>query len=155
MPCTTHKSWNCAQNFFFKTCKQRTSKMRLNFMANSFVFDTYIVKMRPEHFIQSMQGKNVKNVSELRSKQLCFWMQKSRKCAENFFCKPCKAKTSKMCLNITENHFVTGHIYRDIAPGTFLCKLCRQRTSKMHLNFRANSFVLDSQIVELHPQLFL
>jgi len=34
----THTSWNCTQNFFFKTCRQRTSKMRLNFTANSFIF---------------------------------------------------------------------------------------------------------------------
>jgi len=34
----THKSWNCAKNFFCKTCRQRTSKIRPNFTANSFFF---------------------------------------------------------------------------------------------------------------------
>ena len=34
----THKSWNRTYNFFSKTRRQRTSKMRLNFTANSFTF---------------------------------------------------------------------------------------------------------------------
>jgi len=88
-----------------------------------------------------MQDENVKNACELHSKQLRFSTQKLGKFAQNFFCKPCKAKTSKMRLNFSENCFVFGHTYRDIAPGTFFCKLCRQRTSKMHLNFTANTFV--------------
>jgi len=27
----THNSRNCTQNFFYKSCRRRTSKMRLNF----------------------------------------------------------------------------------------------------------------------------
>ena len=87
------------------------------------------------------QGENVKNAPELQSIQVRFRTQKSRKCTQNFFCKPCNAKTSKMHLNFTANRFVFGHIYRNIAPGTFFCKPFMQRTSKMRLNLAANSFV--------------
>jgi len=102
-----------------------------------------------------MQGENVKNASEFHNKQLHFWTQKSRKCAQNFFCKSSKAKTSKMCLIFTANRFVFGHIYRDISPGTFFCKPCRQRTSKMRLNFTANSFVFGGKNRENVPRTFL
>jgi len=101
-----------------------------------------------------MQGENVKNASELHSKQLRFWTQKSRKCAQSFFCKPCRQRTSKMHLNFTGNAFVFGHIYRDIASVTFFCKPCRQRTFKMHLNFTANSFVFGRKNRQNVPKTF-
>jgi len=101
-----------------------------------------------------MQDENVKNASQLHGKQLRFWTQKSRKCARTFFCKPCKTKTSKLCLNFTENRFVFRHIYRDIAPGTLFCKIRRQRTSKMQLNFTGNTFVFGRKSRENAPRTF-
>jgi len=51
-----------------------------------------MVKNCPEHFIWSMQVENVKNASELHSRQLRFWTQRSRKCSQNFFCNLARRK---------------------------------------------------------------
>ena len=150
-----HKWRNCAQNFFCKTCWQRTSKMRLNFTANSFVFGSTNRENAPKTFYIKHARRKRQNASELYSKQLWFWTHESRKCGQNFFCKPCETKTSKMHLNFTANSFVFRQIYRETAPRTFFCKSCRQRTSKMRLNFTANCFVFGPKIGKMHPQLFL
>jgi len=47
----THKTCNCAQNFFCETCRQRTSKMRLNFTANTFVFGRKNRENAPRTFL--------------------------------------------------------------------------------------------------------
>ena len=47
-----HKLWNCAQNFFYKAYRQRTSKMRLNVAGNALYLDANILKMRPELFFE-------------------------------------------------------------------------------------------------------
>ena len=55
-----HKSWNFVQNFLRKPWKRRTSKMRLNFMANSFALDTKNVRMHPEMFYKACTEKTSK-----------------------------------------------------------------------------------------------
>jgi len=47
----THKSWNIAQNFFCKTRRQRTSKMRLSSTANSFIFGRMDRENAPRTFL--------------------------------------------------------------------------------------------------------
>jgi len=86
--------------------------------------------MRPEHFSQTSQGDYFQNAPELHGKQLHFWTQKSEKCAQNFFYKACKTKTSKMRLNFTANCFIFGRTNRAIAPRTFSVKLAAREVPK-------------------------
>ena len=46
-----HNLWNCVQNFFCKTYRQRTSKMRLNYMGNTFVFGRKNQENAPNFFL--------------------------------------------------------------------------------------------------------
>jgi len=64
------------QKLFHKACMEKTSKIRLNITAKSFVLDSKIVNMCPEPFLQNLQAKNFENASELQGKQHCFWTQK-------------------------------------------------------------------------------
>jgi len=59
---------------------------------------------------------------------------------QNFFHKPCKAKSSKMRLNSSANSSLFGTKNWKNAPRTFFYKACMEKTSKMHLNSTANSF---------------
>jgi len=129
--------------------------MRLNFTANSFVFERINREKASRTFYTKHARRKGKIGSELHNKKLRFWTQKSRKCSQNFLCKPCKARTSKMRLNFTVNTFVFRHIYRDIASGTFFCKPCGQGTSSMRLNFTANSLVFGRKNRENAPRTFL
>ena len=120
-------------------------------MANSFSFlDAKMLIIRPELFLQNLQTENFRNASELRKKQLHFWTHKSRKCALNFFCKPCKQRTSKMRLNFTVNSFVFGCKNCENAQN-FLCKPRKANICKLLLNFAGNSFNLDAKIVKMCP----
>ena len=46
-----HKLWNSAYNFFCKTHRQRTSKMHLNFTANSVTFERTNRRIEAQHFL--------------------------------------------------------------------------------------------------------
>jgi len=52
-----HKLQNCTQQFFSKACKAKTSKMRLNFTANSVIFNTKIIELRPQLFCQTRRQR--------------------------------------------------------------------------------------------------
>jgi len=105
---------------FYKACTEKTSKICLNSWQTALFVYAKIVIMRPEILLFTSQGGNLRNASELCRKQLHFWMQKSWKCAQNFLRKPHQVKMSKMCLNLTANSFIYGHINRKIMPRTFL-----------------------------------
>jgi len=55
----THKLWNCAHNFFCKPCRQSTFEMRLNFMANSFVFGCTNREIAPRTFSVKIAGREL------------------------------------------------------------------------------------------------
>ena len=122
--------------------------MCLNFTANSFVFGS----TNRDIALRTFYIKHAK-----RKRQKCIWTsqqislflapKKSRKCAQNFFCKPHKARTSKMRLNFTANSFVFGHKYLENAPRTFFLT-CKVKTSKMRLNVAS-----DWAIYRRHSQL--
>ena len=135
-------------NSFHKPCKARTSKMRLNFTANNFVFGC------TELFLQSLQGEKFQNASELHSKQLRFWTHKSWNCAHNFFFKTCRQWTSRMRLNFTTNSFVFGRINRENAPRTFVIKLERRKLPKCVWNSREIPSFFDAKIEKMRPELF-
>jgi len=186
----THKSWNCAHNFFCKTRGQRTSKMRLNFTANRFVFertscgiapktfsvnlagrerpecvwisrqsasfmDAQIVELRLELFLWNLQAENFQNACEFHGKPLRFWTHKSGKCAQNFFYKAWKAKTSKMRLNFTANRFIFGRTNRGIAPTTFFVELAGRERPKCVWTSQQTALFLDAQIEKMRPELFI
>jgi len=101
-----------------------------------------------------MQGKNVKNASELHSRQLRFWMQKSRKCAHNFFCNLAMWKLPRWSeLHSKPLRFWTHNSWN--CAQNFFCKTCRQRTSKMRLNFTANTFIFGRKNRENAARTFL
>jgi len=54
----------------FLTCKVKTSKMRLDFTANSVVFARKNRENAPRTFLQTLEADNSKNVPELHGKQL-------------------------------------------------------------------------------------
>ena len=143
----TQKSWICAQNLFCKTCRQRISKMRLNSKANSFVF-------RRKSRDLTSQGENFRNASELRRKQLHFWTHISWKCAQKFFCEPCKRRTFKMRLNLMANSFVFGRKNRDNAPRTFFINLIRRKLPKCVWNQQQTASFLDAKIEMMRHELF-
>jgi len=92
-------------------------------METALFLDEKIEIMHPKLFSQTFQSNYFQNASELHSKQLRFWTQKSRKCAQNFFHKPRIAKTSKMHPNFTANCFVLKCKNREIVPRTLSVKL--------------------------------
>ena len=116
----THKSWNCAQNFFFETCRQRTSRMRLNFTANSFVFGRTNHGISPRTFSVKLAGRELPKCVWAQRQTASFldaWIGKMR---PELFYKAWKARASKMRLKFTANRFFFRHINRGIAPGPSL-----------------------------------
>ena len=116
-------------NFFCKPCRQRTSKIRLN-----------VAELCPEPFSLTSSGENFQNASELKSKQLHFWTQKSRKCAISFLW----SLHGENFWNPSELHGKLLRFWTQkswICAQNLFCKTCSQITSKMRLNLTANSFV--------------
>ena len=62
--CATHKSWNCTQNFFCKSCSWNTSEMRLNFTGNSF-FCTHKSGKCAQNVFINLQADNFPTMSEV------------------------------------------------------------------------------------------
>jgi len=136
----THKSRNCAQNFFHKPFKRRTSRMRLNFTASSFVFKYINRENAPRTFFINLARCNLRKCVWTHQQTASFLDPKIGKCTQNFVYKACMEKTSKMRLNSAANSFAFGRKNREDA-STFFINLARQRTSKMSLSFSANSFI--------------
>jgi len=103
-----YNSWNFAKNFFCKTCRQRTSKMRLNFTWNTFVFGRKNRENAPRTFFFTCKVKT----SKMRPKHFCrlwciltswqtalIWDAKIRKMRPELLYKPCKRRIPKMRLN--------------------------------------------------------
>jgi len=55
----THKSWNYAQNFLCKSCRQSTLEMRLNFTAKSFVSRRTNWENAPRPFIITLTKRKL------------------------------------------------------------------------------------------------
>jgi len=68
---------NAPRSSVCKPCRWRTSKMRLNFAVNSFVFGRINGEIAPRTFPYTMQRENFWNASELHNKQLRYWTHKS------------------------------------------------------------------------------
>jgi len=110
----THKSWKFVQNFLCKPWRPRTSEICLNITENSLNFGRRNQDNAPSTFFINHAKR------ELPKWAWSFWRHKLQKCTHNFLYKACKAKSSTMRLNFTENTFVFGHKNRGIAIRTFL-----------------------------------
>ena len=113
--------------------------------------DALIVNMCPEPFLQNLQAKNFQNASELHCKQFCFRTHKSWKCAQKFFCEPCKRRTFKMWLNFTANSSVFGRKNCDNAPRTFFINQAKPQFPKCNWTQQQIASFLDAKIVKMHP----
>jgi len=118
--------------------RQRTSKMRLNFMANSFVFGRKNRGIAPRTFSQSLQGENFQNTSKFHRKKLRFWTHKSWHSAHKQTLNADNFQNASVFHN-KQLCFWT-HKSWNCAFNVF-CKTRRQKPSKMRLNFTENSFI--------------
>jgi len=125
---------------FYKPRKVKTSEMRLNFVGNSFIFGRINRENAPWTFTINLAGRELLKCAWTSPQHLRFRTQKSRKCAQKFFCEPWMGRTSKACLNWTACSFSIGRKSWKYAHN-FLHKACTEKTSKIRLNFAANSFV--------------
>jgi len=96
--------------------------MRLNLTANSFIFGHINHEKLSRTFSVNLGGgalpKCIRQTVSFLDAQIVIMHP-------NSFHKPCKARTSKMRLNFTENNFVFERINRENAPRTFFTKLAR------------------------------
>ena len=134
-------------NIFFKTCKQRTSIMRLNFTANSFVSGRTNCGIAPTTFSAKLAGRESLKSFWTPLQTTSFLNASIEKVRPELFYKAWKAQTSKMRLNFTAN--------RGIAPKTFSVNLAGRELPECVWISRQSASFLDAQIVELRPQLFL
>jgi len=93
--------------------------MRLNFTVNSFVFGRISREIAPRTFSAKLQAENFWNPSEFHTKQLRFWMYKSRNCAQNFSVDLAGGKLPNAS-KLTANSYISGCINRENASRTFL-----------------------------------
>jgi len=108
-----YDSWNFANNFFCKTCRQRTSKMRLNFTGNTFVFGRknrenaprtffLLAKWKPQkcaqHIFVKFGGGQLKKRIWTSWQTALIWDAKIEKMHPELLYKPCKRRIPKMRL---------------------------------------------------------
>ena len=142
------------QNFFHKPCKAKSSKMRLNSSANSFLFGTKKWKNAPRTFFyKACMEKTCK--MHLNSSANCFALgRKNRENASTFFINLARQRTSKMRRNFTANSFIFGHTNRKIAPRTFSVKLAGREITKFVWTSREIPSFLDANILKMRSELF-
>ena len=118
-----HKSWNCAQNFFCKPCRQSTFEMRLNFTGNSFVSEFTNREIVPRTFSVKLASGKLPECVWTSQQTASFLDAKSGNCAQNILYKTYKTKTSKKHLYFTANSFIYGRKIWENAPKCFLWNL--------------------------------
>jgi len=69
----THKSWKFVQKFLCKPWRWRTSEMRLNFTANSFIFGCTNRGIAPRTFCKTRRQRTSRMCLNIQGKQLRFW----------------------------------------------------------------------------------
>jgi len=140
----TCKIIKCGQSIFTKCWSQECLFVRHINRENA-----------PTTFLSILQAESLQNGSELHSKQVRFWTQKSWNCAQNLFCKTCRQRRSEMRLNFTANSFVFGRINRENAPRTFYIKHARRKRQKCVWTSQQTASFLDAKIKKMRPEHFL
>ena len=127
----TCKLWKCIQNFFRKLCKRRTSKMRLNFTANSSVFRRMNHENAPRIFTcKPCKWRTSKMCLNFTENSFVFGCIHHENVPRTFCVKLASGICPKICMNFTAKSLVLGHMNHENVPRIFSCKPCKWRTSK-------------------------
>ena len=175
-----HKPCTCAHNFFCKTRRQRTSRMRLNFTANQFIFESInrenahrtffckawmakTTKMRlnfiTNHFVVgriNLDNAPTTFFIELGRWKLLksFWTsQQTASFLDASIWKMRPELFSKMRPNFTENRFIFGHTNRGIAPTSFSVNLPGRELPECVWISRETALFWDAKIGKMPPEL--
>ena len=146
----THKSWNCTQNFFFKTCRQRTSRMRLNFTVNSFIFGRIDRENGPITFFIKLERRKLPKCVWTWQQTASFLDTKIVELRPQIFLQTLQAENFRNASELHGKQLRFGHKNREIVPKT-----CKRRTSKMRLSYTSNSLDFGRTNREIAPRTFL
>ena len=149
----THKSWKCTQNILYKACKAKTSKMRLNFTADSFVFGCKNQENAPTTFSVTLQGENFQDGLNFTANRFVFGRTTHEIVPRTFSVKLAGRELPK-CVWTSQQipSFLDAKIEK-MRPELFLT--CKVKTSKIRLDFTASSFVFAHKTCENAPKTFL
>jgi len=149
------KNVKMRSEMFYKACTEKTSKMRLNFTANSFVFRRTNREISPITFSINLASGKVPTCVWTSRQTVTFLDAAIVKLHPELFHKACMEKTSKIRLNFTANSFVFERINRYNVPRTFSAKLAGKELQKCVWTSRQTASFLDAKIVIMHPEPFL
>ena len=151
----THKLWNCAQNFFCERCRQITSKMRLNFTGNSFVFEWINCEIAPKTFSANLWRRiSSKMRLNFTENSFVFGRINLENASRTFFINLIGRKLPN---GIWSEQQTALHFWmqKSIICAQNFSQSLHGETSKMRLNFTANLFVFGRINWENAPRTFL
>ena len=119
--------------------------MRLNIMANSFIFGRTNRDNAPWIFFINLAKQERPTCVWISQQTILFFNTKIVELRPELFCKTCRQKTFKMRLNFTGNRFVSGHTYRGIAPTTFSVNIGGIELAESVWISRQTALFLDAQ----------
>ena len=128
--------------------------MRLNFTENSFVFGRVDREIAPKTFSVNLARRELPKYGWTSRKTASFLMHKSWKCVQNFFCKTCRRRSSKLRLNFTENSYVPGRINRENASRTFFINLTGRKIPNGVWSEQQTASFLEAKIDNMPPEFF-
>ena len=140
---------------FYKACTEKTSKMHLNFTANSFVFRCINREISSITFSINLASEEVSKCIWTSRQTVTFLDALIIKLHQELFHKACMEKTSNICLNFTENSFVFGCLNRENAPRNLFVNLEYVELPKCVWTSWQTASLLDAKIVNIHPEPFL
>ena len=151
----TNKRWNCAQNFSIKLARQRTSKMRLNFTANNFVFGRKNRENAPRPFFTNLARRLRPKCVWVSRQSASFLDAKIGKMRPELFLQSMQDENVQNASDFATNHFILGHINRGIAPRTFSVKLAAKELPKCVWTSLQTASFFNAKIGKMRPDLFL
>jgi len=141
-------------HFFFKTCRQRTSRMHLNFTATSFIFERTNRRIEPTTFSLKLAGRELPECVWTSRKTASFLSTQIVELPPQLFLYNLQAENFQ---NVSELHGKQLRFWVHKSwncTHNFFCKTRRQRSSRMRLNFTANSFIFGCINQENAPTTF-
>ena len=150
----THKLRKCAQNFFYKACMARTSKMRLKFTANSFIFGHINRGIGPRTFFVKLAGGELPECVWISGQTASFLDAKIVKLRTKLLFSTCRQRTFRMRLKFTTNSFVFRRINCGIATRAFAVNLAGRELLKCVWTPHQSVSFLDAYIGKMRPEHF-
>ena len=140
---------------FHKAWMEKTSKIRLNFTANSFAFGRINRDNAPRTFSAKLAG-NEHPKCAWTPRQIASFLDANVVIMRPYlFYEACTGKTSKIRLNFTANSFVFGRKNGENAPWNLFINLeCGELPKCVWTSQQTASF-LDAKIVNMRPEPFL